>query len=314
MLYVLYGPDEYRRSEALHALLGEIPESARSLNVTTLDGKRFKLDTFIQACEAFPFLHDRRTVVVTDLLKHQKAGKERDELKSYLDRIPTWSDVVFMENEEFDKRNAIFNHISKIGQTKEFLHPKETELIRWIGDHARTLNVTIDNPATARLITLVGNNGRTIINELTKMATYVRPGGMITATIVDLLVSDDTEENMFAFVDALAARRKGLALAKLHNLLDDGQAPQYVIFMIARQLRILLQVQILDQQRTRSADIAATVGLRPGFLTDKAIEQARGFTSTELERLHAHLLKLDHQSKTGAVDVAAGLDLLVMEA
>ncbi|MEY2844784.1 MAG: hypothetical protein RL076_330, partial [Chloroflexota bacterium] len=82
MLYVLYGPDEYRRSEALHAMLGEIPESARSLNVTTLDGKRFKLDTFIQACEAFPFLHDRRTVVVTDLLKHQKAGKERDELKT----------------------------------------------------------------------------------------------------------------------------------------------------------------------------------------------------------------------------------------
>jgi hypothetical protein len=36
--------------------------------------------------------------------------------------------------------------------------------------------------------------------------------------------------------------------------------------MIARQLRILLQVQLLDQQRMRSADIVATVGLRPGFL------------------------------------------------
>lgn len=314
MLYVLYGPDEYRRSEYVHELLAQIPESARSLNVTTLDGKRFKLDAFMQACEAFPFLHDKRFIVVYDVLKHQKAGKEREELKAYLERIPEWSDVVFVENEEFDKRNAIFNQISKIGTVHEFLHPKETELIRWVGEHARTLNVSIDNPATARLIALVGNNGRTLINELTKMATYVRPGGVITLAVVDLLVNDDTEENMFGFVDALAARRKGLALSKLHHLLDDGQAPQYVIFMIARQIRILLQVQTLDQQRTRPNDIAAAVGLRPGFLTDKAIEQARGFSGDELERLHDRLLILDHQSKTGGIDVAAGLDLLVMEA
>ncbi len=314
MLYVLYGPDEYRRSEYITELLGQIPDAARSLNVTFLDGKRFKLDAFIQACEAFPFLHDKRIVVVNDVLKHQKAGKEREDFKAYLDRIPAWSDVILVENEEFDKRNAIFNQISKSGSAVEFLHPKETELIRWIGDHARTLNVTIDNPATARLISLVGNNGRTLVNELTKMATYVRPGGKITTATVDLLVNDDTEENMFAFVDALAARRKGLALSKLHNLLADGQAPQYVIFMIARQLRILLQVQTLDQQRMRAAEIASMVGLRPGFLTDKAIEQARGFKNDELARLHDRLVKLDHQSKTGGIDVAAGLDLLVMEA
>ena len=44
MLYVLYGPDEYRRSEYVTELLSQIPDAARSLNVTFLDGKRFKLD------------------------------------------------------------------------------------------------------------------------------------------------------------------------------------------------------------------------------------------------------------------------------
>ena len=314
MIYLLFGPDEYQRSEYVQSLLAQIPESARSLNVTRVDGKRFKLDALAQACEAFPFLHDRRLVIVEDLLKNQKAGKDRDELKNYLERLPAWCDVIFIENDEFDKRNALFNHISKIGTAHDFQHPKETELIRWIGERARQFNVVIDNPATARLIAMVGNNGRTLLNELTKMATYVRPGGSITTAIVDLLVSDDTEENMFGFVDALAARRKGLALSKLHKLLDDGQAPQYVIFMIARQVRILLQVRILDSERRRANEISSAVGLRPGFLTDKAIEQARGFRTNELERLHQQLLKLDHQSKTGAIDVAAGLDLLVMEA
>jgi DNA polymerase-3 subunit delta len=314
MIAIYFGPDEYMRSEAIKQLLATIPDAARSLNVVRLDGKRFKLEALMNACEAFPFLHDRRLVIVDDLLKHQKAGKERDELKTYLDKLPAWADVLFNENEEFDKRNAIFNHISKIGQVQEFLHPKETELIRWIGEQARARQVVIDNAATARLIALVGNNGRTLINELDKLANYVRPGGSINESVVQLMVADDTEQNLFTFIDEMAARRKGAALAKLRKLIADGQAPQYIIFMIARQIRILLQVRELDLARTRPNDIAAKVGLRPGFLTDKAIQQARGFRADELERLHERLLSLDHKSKTGGVDVLAGLDLLVMEA
>ncbi|MFM2308181.1 MAG: hypothetical protein RLY87_301 [Chloroflexota bacterium] len=313
MIVLLHGPDEYRRSAHLNDLLAQIPEAARSLNITRLDGKRFKLDAFIQAAEAFPFLHDRRTVIVEDLLKHQKAGKDRDELKLVLERMPAWCDVVFVENEDIDKRNALYTHLTKTATVVEFPFLKETDIVRWIGELARSLRITIDNRAAYRLLSLVGTNGRTLVNELTKLATYVRPGGVVDEAVVDLMVSDDTEENMFAFVDALAARRKGVALSKLRHLLSDGQPAQYIIYMIARQVRILLQVKELDGMRLRPNEISSKVGLRPGFLTDKAIEQARGFTPAELDRLHERVLSLDHKSKTGGIDVNAGLDLLVME-
>ena len=55
--------------------------------MTTLDGKKFKLDTLVGACEAFPFIAERRLVIVHDLLKHQKAGKERDALRSYVAQL-----------------------------------------------------------------------------------------------------------------------------------------------------------------------------------------------------------------------------------
>ena len=313
MLLLLYGPDEYRRSERLQSILAAIPDAARPLNVTRLDGKRFKLDAFVNATEAFPFLHDRRVVVIEDLIKNQKAGKERDELKAALDRLPAWCDVIFVENEDLDMRIALFTHLGKNGSVEEYPFLKETDIVRWIGECARALQVTIDNRAAYRLLSMVGTNGRTILNELTKLATYVRPSGHIDESVVDLMVTDDTEENMFAFVDALAARKRGFALAKLRHLLADGQPAQYIIYMIARQVRILLQVQALDAQRLRANDIAAKVGLRPGFLTDKAIEQARGFSKIDLERLHERVLSLDHKSKTGGIDVNAGLDLFVME-
>src|SRR5690242_13101157 len=98
MIYLLYGPDEYTRSVALAELKATVPPDLADLNIATLDGRKLKPDTLIAACEAFPFLADRRMVIVQDLLKSQKAGKDRDELRAYLERVPKTCDLVFVEN------------------------------------------------------------------------------------------------------------------------------------------------------------------------------------------------------------------------
>src|SRR5687768_12561898 len=113
MIYLLYGPEEFARSEALAELKAAIPPDLADLNVATLEGRRLKIDALISACEAFPFLVERRLVIVQDLLKHQKAGKDRDQLRAYLERIPPTCDLVFVENEDFDKRGAIFGYLKK---------------------------------------------------------------------------------------------------------------------------------------------------------------------------------------------------------
>ncbi|HEX9440529.1 MAG TPA: DNA polymerase III subunit delta, partial [Roseiflexaceae bacterium] len=115
MIYLLYGPDEYARSEALAALKAQVPPDLADFNVSMLDGRRLKLDALIGACEAFPFIAERRLVIVHDLLKSQKAGKERDELRTYLERVPETCALVFVESEDFDKRGAVFTYLKKIG-------------------------------------------------------------------------------------------------------------------------------------------------------------------------------------------------------
>lgn len=312
MLYLLYGPDELARSEALAALKAAMPPDLADLNMATLDGRKLKLDTLIAACEAFPFLADRRLVVVTDLLKHQKAGKERDELRAYLERVPATCDLVFVESEDFDKRGAVFTYLKKAADAREFLPREGAELLRWLNERARTLGVALDGAAAQRLVSFVGNESRALLNELDKLASYVGRGGRIGATTVDLLVQDGQEQNLFAFIDELSARRRGAALQSLRRLLDDGQAATYLLFMIARQVRVLLSVKDLADQRMRPDDIAARLGQKP-FVVRKAIDQARGFAPAELADLHDRVLDLDHASKTGRIDAETGLELLVVE-
>jgi DNA polymerase-3 subunit delta len=312
MITLLYGPDEFRRTEALADLRATIPPDLGDLNISQLDGRRLKLDTLIGACEAFPFIAEKRLVIVSDILKHQKAGQERDAFKAYLERLAPTCDLVIVENEDFDKRSSVFTYLKKNADVREFALLEPGELARWLGARAKELEVRIEPAAMQRLIAFVGGETRTLVNELTKLATYVGRRGQITVQIVDLLVQDAQEQNLFAFIDELSARRRGAALASLRHLLEDGQAATYILFMIARQLRILIGVKELANQRLRPDDIAAKLGQKP-FVVRKALEQARGFSDAELLHLHDRILALDHASKTGRIEPETGIELLVAE-
>jgi DNA polymerase-3 subunit delta len=312
MLHLLYGPDEFSRSEALAALRAAVPAEVADLNIARLEGRRLKLDALAAACEAVPFLAERRLVIVADALKHTKAGKEREDLKAYLDRVPATCDLVFVENDDVDRRSILFTHLKKVGAVREFLPPQGPELTRWLADRAKRSGARLEPAAAQRLVELVGGDTRSLVTELQKLAAHAGRGGLITAAAVDLLVQDRQEQNLFAFIDELSARRLGPALRGAHALLEEGQAATYVLFMLARQVRILIGVQDLAARRMRADEIAAELGQKP-FVVRKAMEQARGFAPGELELLHDRLLELDVATKTGRIQADAALEIFVAE-
>jgi DNA polymerase-3 subunit delta len=313
MLYLLHGPDEFSRSEALAAMRAAVPGDLADLNINRLDGRRLKLDALAGACEAMPFLAERRLVIVSDALKHVKAGKDREELRAYLERVPAFCDLVFVESDDVDRRSIIFTYLKKAGEVREFLPPQAGELVRWLAERARRLGAKLEPAAAQRLAELVGPDTRALVTELEKLATYAGKGGRVGPDDVDLLVQDRQEQNLFAFIDDLSARRLGAALRGARALLADGQAATYVLFMLARQLRILIGVQELAARRMRPDDIAAELGQKP-FVVRKAVDQARGFGPGELPRLHDRLLELDVGTKTGRIQAETALELFVAEA
>lgn len=312
MIYLLYGADELARAEALHEFKTAIPSDLADLNVTVLDGRKLKLDALAAACEALPFLSERRIVIVEDALKSLRSADVRDAIKAYLPRVPETTDLLFVEREDFDKRSALFTALKKLARVQEFQPKEGAELQRWLADRAQRLEVKLAPPAGALLAEFVGNESRALLNEIHKLAAYTRPGGTITPETVRLLVQDGSESSVFAFVDALAARQLGPALKLLHALLEDGQAATYLLFMVGRQVRILLQVKEMAEQRLRPDTMAAELKQNP-FVIRKAAEQAARFAPDALLNLHDRLVELDHGSKTGRIDAVTALELLVAE-
>lgn len=315
MLYLYYGPDEFSRTEAVHALRASLPPDVAHFNSATLDGRSLTIEALATTCEAVPFLADRRVVIAHDVLKHFKTAKLRQQLLTWLPRLPDSCDLAFVEQESVDRRTSLYSYFKKHATIQEFLPRQGKDLLAWLNERARGLGVKLDRTAASHLADYVGDDSRALVNELEKLSCYVGRGGKITADDVILLVQDNQEYNLFAFMDNLSQRQRGAALQGLHALLEEGQAPAYILFMVIRQVRILLNVEPFAGQRPRSNnvnDIAAQVNQKP-FVVKKALEQVKRFRAGELAALHDRLLELDHATKRGQIQADIALDMVVLE-
>jgi DNA polymerase-3 subunit delta len=309
MITVLHGPAEFERSEALAAIRRRADDDS-GIDRVELEGRRLKLDLLVQACEARAFFSSQRLVIVSDALRQLPAGKERDAIRQYLDRVPPTCDLVFVEQDTVPANNALLTTIKRVGEVREFVVPKADGLTAWIVARAQHHRARLARPLAARLLFLVGADQRRLDYELAKLATFVGVGGTIDAATLDLLVHDDHERKIYEFTDAFGDRALSQTLGVLEALLADGQQPIVLVAALARQVRQWALVRDAIDRGQRSNAIAAELRLPP-FIADKLVRQAHGFSDVELMQLHDQVTTLDQACKTGRADPAARLVLLI---
>ena len=110
----------------------------------------------------------------------------------------------------------------------------------------------------------------------------------------------------------MGQRNGRVAARTLHELLDAGSAPLYLLAMIARQFRLLIQVKELQGMGVNQQGIVKTLGLHP-FPARKLQAQAIQFTTTQLETVLRWILDADVAIKSGQVEPEVALDLLVAD-
>jgi len=327
MFYIFHGDDEFTRSEAIAELKAKMGDpSWLALNTTILRGSGVTLDEITHACDSVPFFGQRRLVIVEDWLaqfepsRQPNEGQEGDSLSpvvekliAYLGRLPKTARLIFVESRTLSRRHPVVRYAQKAkhGFVKEFARPRPGELTRWIQERLRAKGGTITPSALAQLAAFVGNDLRLLDMELEKLITYVGTGRPINDRDVRLLVAAVQAANIFHLVDALGHRDSQRALAILRELLDAGHPPAYLMYMITRQFRILLQVRELLDRHLGPRQIQAELGLHP-YVAEKALRQARNFTPAQIERMYDRLVEADEAIKTGRADPGVALELLVV--
>jgi DNA polymerase-3 subunit delta len=326
--YLLHGPDEFASAEYVASLKQKMGDpSMASLNTTVFDARMVTLPELRSVCDTLPFLTKRRLVLVEGWLTRLTSKGEGDDegdapapasakellaaLIAYLPTVPETTALVFVEKRALPAQHAVLKAAS--GQdwalVKLFDVPKGPDLASWIEKRARAGGGAFSREA-AEVLAAVEDDPRALDNEIRKLLTYVNFARPVTVTDVQALTPEGGETKIFDMVEAIGQRRPQVATRELHKLLEKEE-PLYVLGMIVRQYRMLLQArELLDAHQTETG-VAQTLGLRP-YPAQKICEQAGHLPLPVLEQIYHRLLDYDADIKTGRTDPAAALEALVV--
>jgi len=299
-----------------------------SLNTTTLEAQQLSLEELKSVCETVPFMTEKRLVIVKGLLeryesKGKGAGQKKDskatskqneyeQLVGFLSSVPDSTILILIDNTRIKINNTLLNDLSGKAEIRSFPLLKGKRLVQWIDRYVSSRGSGISAQASTLIAELVGSNLRIITSEIDKLVMFTS-GKRIEESDVKAVVSYAQEANVFEMVDAILELKTGPAEKLLHGMMQSGAAPAFLLFMLCRQVRLMLQVKEMLNRRSSEAEIRRKLGLNAEFLWRRVLEQSSRHTIEKLKNVYFKLLDTDVAIKTGRYEGELALNLLIAE-
>jgi DNA polymerase-3 subunit delta len=327
LLYILLGDDDFSLHQSLEEIKRGIGDpTTLAANTTVLDSQQATLSQLNTVCETLPFLAERRLVIVRGLLERfEPKGKpsrkktppvpdQRNEYKSLADHINGIPDstILVLIDSGIRSNNPLLRKLSDKAEVKSFPLLRDTELRQWIQKRVAEEGGSISSQAITLLIKLVGSNLWVMASEINKLVLFTS-GRRIEEEDVKRVVSHAQQTSVFAMVDAILEFKANVAEQALQQLLQRGAAPAYLLVMLSRQVRMIVRVKELKNQRKTRAEIQNKLGLTSEFALRKTLEQADRYPLERLKKVYHKLLEADLSIKTGKYDAELTLNILIAE-
>ncbi len=319
MIIFVYGEDTFRVQEKVKTLREAFVKKfdPTSLNISVFPSSESdELDpaAVLQAARSMPFLSPKRLVIVQGLFDALR--KETEKIwKEGLAEISDSTVCIMVESQEINtvEKHSLFKHL-KEKATDIHVYPlpllSGAELARFATARVRERGGTIGREALQGLLERVGEDSWQLDQEIAKLAAFAG-GKMITAEMVEKLVSPSFEGEIFALMDAVSQKRASDALRKLQIERAAGANDIYLLTMLARQVRLLIGARaVLDENPSATSQtVAQELGIHP-FVAGKVLAQARGFTLASLREAHEALFRFDAAMKSGQATADTAVDLV----
>ncbi|MDR7521092.1 MAG: DNA polymerase III subunit delta [Armatimonadota bacterium] len=271
------------------------PEEQR-LNLDVLDASMPVAD-LLTRLDTAPFFGRFRVVVVRRL----EAMREADwpPLVAYLERGGSPNRALFVAR-ELDRRRLLFLTFKRLGEIVEARPLPPRDLPSWVGGRLAALGKQMAPGAAETLVALVGGSLRDLDHEAAKVAAYVGDRALVRPADVEAIATRTGEASIFTLTDALGGGDGPAALRALHDILATHE-PLQVLFMVARQFRLILRAHTLagSREAARSpAILAERLGVPP-YIARKIRDQALGYRAEHFPGIFAALEAADRAIKTG---------------
>lgn len=307
-VYLLYGEEAYLKKQYKDKLTKAILPDGDTVNYAYYEGKGINPAELIDLAETMPFFAERRLIVIENSGFFKSATPE---LADYMKNMPDTVCFLFVEN-EVDKRGKMYKAAKDKGRIVEMGRQDEKTLLYWIASNVKREGRQIKESTARYLVSKTGTDMENLEKEMEKLFSYTLGRNEITVQDIDDICTTQITNKIFEMVEAVAVKQQKKALDYYYDLLALKEPPMRILYLLARQFKLLLEVKDLCGKGYEKSQIAKTVGLHP-FVAGKYIQQCRTFSREELRSIMEEAVNTEEMVKTGRLNDVMSVELFIVK-
>lgn len=300
--YLLYGKEVLLIENAVDYLKNKyVDKSFEAFNLVSVSD----FENLVQSCETLPVMANKKLIIVSESEEFEKNLLDVDRTLKYLETIPEYSIVIFIdENSKLNKSKKFYKFFKKKKRTVEFDKVSPQEVTRFVNIYFNRENIEISPSDLNYLISKSSYNSKNLEttlmdlkNELSKFLSYKK----IDRKIIDSVLTENIDTNIFKLTDAILSRNIDTAITEFKNLYDIGEPLQKTFVLIARSVRLLMGYKKLSEKNIPDYEIMNVLGIG-NFELKKVRAGSFNYRSDELVEFFKELEEIDKNIKTTSMD------------
>ena len=293
--YLIVGPDELKRRQALARLKARVDGPFAAFNLEELVASA-DLDpvSVLASLNTLPMGGDRRVVVIESAEKLPKTVSEA--IVGYL-ASPNESCTLALVAASLAKSTRLYKAVAKVGPRTviECAAKKGRDLPPYVQKLAGSHGVSIATDAARELVARIGESTTMLDTQIATLAALLGGVGTITRPFVEANVARVAEVKPWEFLDRLSERDTHRALA-LYRLLDGSALG--LLSLVTGRLRELVCARSLAA-RGQAHALAGELK-KQDWQVRNHVRWARSFADGELEALLGACAEAERALKHGA--------------
>ena len=306
--YLLYGEEAYLKKQYKDRMTKAMLPDGDTMNYAYYEGKGINPAELIDLAETMPFFAERRLIVVENSGFFKNAAPE---LADYIKTMPDTACFLFVED-EVDKRGKTYKAVKDKGRIVELGRQDEKTLLYWIAGNVKKEGRRIKESTARYLVAKTGTDMENLEKELEKLFSYTLGQEEITVQDIDEICTAQITNKIFDMIEAVAAKQQKRALDYYYDLLALKEPPMRILYLLARQFKLMLEVKDLVGRGNDKAQIAKTVKLHP-FVAGKYMQQCRTFTRAELRNIMEEAANTEELVKTGRLNDVMSVEIFIVK-
>ena len=256
------------------------------------------IQEWIDSLYDVPMFNPTKLVIASEL--YILKDTQLESLVRYLKEPSPEVVLLLLSSKKVDKRKKKLNSLSDyaVSCDSEIKEKGKDNNSVWIKGFAAERGKHIDDPAVEFLKARYEDDLARIEKEIEKASIYIGAQDTIRQKDIEYISTGVSNASVFDIYPHLASKNKKKLLEITYRLLEAGESPILINFMISSRIKKLLTACdiIRDNPKVQDVELAGSVGLKPYFVRDIRAE-LRNYKREELANMYKRCMNIDSNLK-----------------